>query len=290
MKKEEATIISKIEKMADFQMRKSTHIQFLENCIDENVVPYGLMLKLQVQVGENGRLQESVDRILYKTSMEIARLVRDEHYVQLQEFKGSMKHLELLLKEKIKDEGEINIINASIFEKTDNKKNQIIDKQNKKLKKLIDARNKKTEAHKNDLDLQKERSTKHSPPLKCAKQKIQINKVHQTQNTKTSTSKHVNKPETTDAKANLQSDQQKNLNAQGRQEISYAEAVKMGKKVNQTNTLNQQPPILNQAINQLIKTLQALKGTDGLYVSPIDTNGANKRKLKKKWKEVRTQF
>ncbi|KAH3696836.1 hypothetical protein DPMN_084316 [Dreissena polymorpha] len=108
--------------MADFQMRKSTHIQFLENCIDENVVPYELMLKLQVEVGENGRLQELVDRILYKTSMEIARLVRDEHYVQLQESKGSMKHLELLLKEKMKDEGEINIINASIFEKTDNKK------------------------------------------------------------------------------------------------------------------------------------------------------------------------
>ncbi|KAH3857880.1 hypothetical protein DPMN_100495 [Dreissena polymorpha] len=85
------------------------------------------------------------------------------------------------------------------------------------------------------------------------------------------------KPEPADAKTNLQSDQQKYLNAKCRQEMSYAEAVKVGKQVNQTNISNQQPPISNQIINQLITTLEALKGTDGLYVSPIDTNGGNKR-------------
>ena len=78
------TIIRTIEKLADFQMRKSTHIRFLENLVTESVVPKGLKLQLQVQVGENTRLQKVVDDILRKTSMEITRLVSDEHYQQLQ--------------------------------------------------------------------------------------------------------------------------------------------------------------------------------------------------------------
>ena len=109
------TIIRTIEKLADFQMRKSTHIRFLENCVSENVIPKGLKLQLQVQVGENSRLQNAVDDILRKTSMEITRVVSDEHYRQLQESKPKMTELENKLRQFTKDEGELNTITHNIW-------------------------------------------------------------------------------------------------------------------------------------------------------------------------------
>ena len=130
------TLIRKIEKLADFQMRKSTHIRFLENCITESVVPKGLKLELRVQVGENTRLQNVVDRILRKTSMEITRIESDEHYLQLQESKPKMTELENKVRKMTSNEGEFNIITHNIFTKTEAKKNKIVDKQTKKLSKL----------------------------------------------------------------------------------------------------------------------------------------------------------
>lgn len=121
-------------------MRKSTHIRFLENCITESVVPKGLKLELRVQVGENTRLQNVVDRILRKTSMEITRIVSDEHYLQLQESKPKMTELENKVRKMTSNEGEFNIITHNIFTKTEAKKNKIVDKQTKKLSKLTETR------------------------------------------------------------------------------------------------------------------------------------------------------
>ena len=134
------TIIRTIEKLAYFQMRKSTYIRFLENCVSENAIPKGLKLQLQVQVGENSRLQNAVDDILRKTSMEITRVVSDEHYRQLQKSKPKMTELENKLRQFTKDEGEFNTITHKIFTKTESKKNKIVDKQNKKLNKLTDTK------------------------------------------------------------------------------------------------------------------------------------------------------
>ena len=125
--------IRKIETLADIQMKKSQHIRFLENCVTESVVPKGLKLKLQLQDGENMRLQKKIDEILRKNSMEITRVVSDEHYLQLQESKPKMTVLADKLRKFTKDEGEFNIITHNIFTKTDTKKNKIVDRQNQKL-------------------------------------------------------------------------------------------------------------------------------------------------------------
>ena len=128
------TIIRKIENLADFQMRKSSHIHFLENCVTESVVPKGLNLQLQVHVAENMRLQKELDEILRKTSMEITRIVSDEHYLQLQESKPTMTVLEDKLRKFTKDGGESNTITHNIFTKTETKKNKIVDRQIKNSK------------------------------------------------------------------------------------------------------------------------------------------------------------
>ena len=67
------TFVRKIEKMADFQMRKTTHIRFLENCLAENMIPKGLMLEKQIMVGGNSNLQDTVDKALKKFSLELVR-------------------------------------------------------------------------------------------------------------------------------------------------------------------------------------------------------------------------
>ena len=111
---EKEALTRKIGKLADFQMRKSTHQRFLENCIAENVVPNGLQLKLQVHVGNNDRLQAAVNRILSKTSMEIARLVA-EHSLPLIESKLKMAELDEELKMTVNNEGEVNTISEDFF-------------------------------------------------------------------------------------------------------------------------------------------------------------------------------
>ena len=121
-------------------MRKSSHICFLENCVTESVVPKGLKLQLQVQVGENMLLQNRVDEILRKTSMEITRVVSDEHYLQLQESKPKMTVLKDKLRKFTKDKGEFNTITHNIFTKTETKKNKIVVRQTKKLNRLTDTR------------------------------------------------------------------------------------------------------------------------------------------------------
>ena len=134
------TFVRKIEKMADFQMRKATHIRCLENCLAENVIPKGLRLEKQMMVGGNSNLQETVDKALQKFSLELVRLVCDDHSHQLNESKGKMLELEGDLKKHLNDERKFNNISSEIFSKTETNKNKIVEKQQKKLEKLINAR------------------------------------------------------------------------------------------------------------------------------------------------------
>ena len=134
------TTIRRIENLADFQMRKSSNIRFLKNCVTESVMPKGLKLQLQVQVVENMHLQKRVDEILRKTLMEITRVVSDEHYLQLQESKPKMTLLKDKLGKFTKDKGEFNNITHNIFSKTEAKKNKIVHRQTKNLNRLTDTR------------------------------------------------------------------------------------------------------------------------------------------------------
>ena len=70
-----------------------------------------------MQVGENTRLQKTVDDILRKTSMEITLVVSDDHYIQLQESKPKMTVLEDKLRKLTKDQGEFDAITHNVFTK-----------------------------------------------------------------------------------------------------------------------------------------------------------------------------
>jgi hypothetical protein len=136
--------IREIKKMADFQMRKATHIQFLENCVAEALVPKGLRLNLQVEVGNNNRLQNIIDRVLEKTSLEICRMIKEEHVAQLHESKHKMMELENKLRSHLSNEGQFNEITAGIFKTTEDKKNTIEARQKKKITVLKRERNEKS--------------------------------------------------------------------------------------------------------------------------------------------------
>ena len=70
-----------------------------------------------MQVGENTRLQKTVDDILRKTSMEITWVVSDDHHIQLQESKPKMTVLEDKLRKFCKDEGEFDAITHNVYTK-----------------------------------------------------------------------------------------------------------------------------------------------------------------------------
>ena len=165
----------KIEKMAEFQMRKATHIRFLENCIEENVVPKGLMLEKKIMVGERSNLQEIVDRALLKFSMEIMRLVNEERHRQLHNSKGDMLQIEADLKRELNDEAKFNEISGEFFSKIEHKKNAIVEKQQKKLANLIDKRDGcSTRFSKHNKKSQKKKKRKSTQLHLCDKIKVRI--------------------------------------------------------------------------------------------------------------------
>lgn len=304
------TIIRKIEKLADFQMRKSTHIRFLENCTSESVSPNGLKLELQVQVGENSRLQKIVDGILKKTSLEITRVVSEEHYLQLQESKPKMAELEDKLRKTVKDEGEFNTITHSIFNKTETKKNKIIDKQAKKLSKLTDSRDcyidhisqtdhaqsDKASANKTNARMNTKGGNKPSGntvklgkkkqkqrPSKPVPEKTQIKPVNK-----------INPKQSPSAETKTTNDS-KNEVAPNSNKKSYSTAVKMGQqKLNKPNGRQIQAPgtmqqQLSGAIQQLVNCLRVLNVTEDSSASPTENSGGNKRRFKKKYNGVKRQ-
>ena len=83
----------------------------------------------------NSNLQETVDKALQKFSLELVRLVCDDHFRQLNESKGKMLELEGDLKKHLYDEHKFNNICSEIFSKTETNKNKIVEKQQKKLEK-----------------------------------------------------------------------------------------------------------------------------------------------------------
>lgn len=217
------TICKKIEKMADFQMRKSTHMNFLENCVSEGVSPKGLKLTLKVQVGTNqDELQSAVDRILAKTSLEITKLVAEEHYRKLQESKPKMNELEDKLRSILKDEGQMNNISHEVFLKTETKKNSIVERQRKKLETLLEERD----------TLQSEKMATNTKS-KAVSQKSQTRIVMPVIQPEPKRNKKTNSQTT---KPNNQS---KNENPPGSKKPTYSEAIRRGQNVKQTNNKNQ---------------------------------------------------
>ena len=73
---------STIERLAEKQMRNGLHVRFLENCLEDNLVPSGLQLKLKIHIGNDAeakKFQESIDSLLGKVSLEICDRLKEEH-------------------------------------------------------------------------------------------------------------------------------------------------------------------------------------------------------------------
>ncbi len=70
----------KLETLAEKQMKCCLHARFIENCRAADIIPKGLRLKLQMNVGpDSNGLQKSVDALLHKVSGEICDRVCDEY-------------------------------------------------------------------------------------------------------------------------------------------------------------------------------------------------------------------
>lgn len=288
--------IQEVKKLADFQMRKSQHIQFLEGCIADSVVPKGLKLTLSLHIGDNNKAQEIVDRILHKTSLEICRIVRDEHQSQLFNSKGKMTDLERKLKTEVRDERKFNEIADQIFKQTEAKKNQIENRQNKKLQHLkserdsdvVFIRQERPKLNNNNKPLRNHMQTRsprfngnHSINKGKGRNKFQNNQ--QRFNSKTNNGQATNNDK--------YEQDPKNFKPQGTvtKTLTYAEAARRGNnkqkemntnnhqnKQTETNTHKQQET-LQESIAKLISCLQNIQGTGDLLGQQTRRYGRNGR-------------
>jgi hypothetical protein len=61
-------------------MKGVLHVKFLQNCRAEDVIPKGLSLKLKLTVGGmSNKLQEKVDSLLHRVSVEDCELIKEDH-------------------------------------------------------------------------------------------------------------------------------------------------------------------------------------------------------------------
>ena len=90
-----------LEKLAEKQMKSVLHAKFLEDCLSDEVVPKGLELKLKVSVGndpEDLELQESVDKLLEKTSLHVLNIVKEGHMRKVKNLGNSIEEVRGKLK------------------------------------------------------------------------------------------------------------------------------------------------------------------------------------------------
>ena len=70
----------RIENLAEKQMRSSLHARFLQNCIESECVPEGMLLKKKIYGGKDfSDLQKSVDNLLKRVSLEICDIVKSAY-------------------------------------------------------------------------------------------------------------------------------------------------------------------------------------------------------------------
>lgn len=126
-----------IERLAEKQMKSELNARFLQNCIDQQCVPQGLRLKLKLYIGNDCEdVQQSIDVLLKKVSLEICERVKIGHKNKSIKVGEEMeKHREELKKQ---PDFDISNFDQKVYEKTEMKKNIILERQNKKLKNLCE--------------------------------------------------------------------------------------------------------------------------------------------------------
>lgn len=229
-----------------------------------------------------------MDRLLEKTSLEVCRLIKEEHTAQLHESKGKMAALEANLKTSLQDDGKFNEIAAKIFDTTEKKKNKIISKQTKKLEALQNRRNISVEQRTKNAEPEKSKVTKAKPKKKAAtSNNASNNKFLKKWPRNAAPSNNKEKKRT--ARDSATSDDQTEKNASQNQKNfrtldpvtkkTYAEVAKQGAV----------PHPLHQSINTLITFLQDLQRTGVSNASPTDGNGRKKNDTNNKSYEGRRQ-
>ena len=123
-------------------MKSKLHAKFLEECSTNELVPNGLGLKLKVSVGNNPEdleLQASVDRLLERTILHIVDIVKEGHLRKAKNLRRVIEEERGKLKKDLSDYQMFDM-DSSIFKKTEDKKDILIEKHKKKLADLTQRR------------------------------------------------------------------------------------------------------------------------------------------------------
>lgn len=289
----------RIENLAEKQMKSSLHARFLQNCIESECVPDGMLLKKKIYVGKDfSDLQKSVDNLLKKVSLDICERVKSAHQQKVRQIGVEIESLRDTLKDKSGDEG-ITEFDLSVFERTEAKKNSILDKQNRKLKSLQNkSRTPTTPTPENS-------TVKPRPKQKKKQNKKQNQNPKQSKQMNTSAGKQektkesdMNKPGKKPSKAQNANqtpqeeatkenpNQPKNFQTSGTKK-TYAEAITKGAEVNVQETL----VTILSSLKTLLENQRICpeRETEDSSVKTTRTNGRRKRKGNKKFKEGNKQ-
>ncbi|KAH3801091.1 hypothetical protein DPMN_154736 [Dreissena polymorpha] len=128
-------------------MKSALHAQFLENCRAENIIPKGLQLRLKVNVGNNSsELQDSVDLLLRKVSMEICERIRDDHLRRSTEYGCLLEEVRNELKKKMSN-ADMFDLDCEINKQTETKRKKLAAVHEQKIRHMV---NKKREENKSN--------------------------------------------------------------------------------------------------------------------------------------------
>ena len=110
-----------LRKLAVNHMKSSLHARFLQNCINDDIVPKGLRISLKVIVGNySAELQNDIDALLQKVSVEICERVRADHLRRAHSIGQSIEELRKSLEHKLSN-NDFNTMENDIFKETEEK-------------------------------------------------------------------------------------------------------------------------------------------------------------------------
>ncbi|KAH3896227.1 hypothetical protein DPMN_020401 [Dreissena polymorpha] len=110
-----------LKKLAVNHMKSSLHARFLQNCINDDIVPKGLRISLKVSVGnDSAELQSDIDALLQKVSVEICERIRADHLRRAHSIEQSIEDLRKSLQHELSN-NDFNTMENDIFKETEEK-------------------------------------------------------------------------------------------------------------------------------------------------------------------------
>lgn len=309
---------STIEKLAEKQMKNGLHVRFLENCLEDDLVPSGLRLKLKIHIGNDEtskKFQESIDSLLKKVSLEICDRLKEVHQRRAIKLGNELEEHRDELKSIIK--GNTGIFDEELLKKTESKKEKLMACQIAKLQKLNKERNNYTGQQetialqitneKSKRSNQKPKESAKADKFVSVKTKRKVTQYRERNEQPMNEIKvsptagitigpkhkeHINLSVQNRSKIN----QAKNLIAPGTQKVTYADAVKNGAKKITQESSNTNITILATiqklmgTLTNLLQTTQREEKIGDLLKWKTRTDGGKKGKEDRKSKEERKLY